>query len=238
LGAGRAAIMLAIVSLLKATVAAGECGPVVMLSGEADLASARELSDLLTAQLAGGVQRLMVDLSGLRFADSASVRALVLAGKTLRERGGALVLARPQRAVARVLELMGVDQLLVVQGGAGPGGLEAAELRRAAKSVRDPASGTERVGEAKKEQAASADAEDGLAGPVGDRDLRGHQAAFAHGDPLAAVAFHLVAGAQPTAEDGDNLAGRNVLARYLYFRHGHHVSGTSLSPHPQAGTAG
>jgi anti-sigma B factor antagonist len=128
LGAGRAAIMLATVSLLKATVAAGESGPVVMLSGEADLASARELSDLLTAQLAGGVQRLMVDLSGLRFADSASVRALVLAGKTLRERGGALVLARPQRAVARVLELMGVDQLLVVQGGAGQGsGSEAAQ---------------------------------------------------------------------------------------------------------------
>jgi anti-sigma B factor antagonist len=109
--------------LLKASVAAGESGPVVTLSGEADLASARELSDILTTQLAGGAQRLMVDLSGLRFADSASVRALVLAGKTLRERGGTLVLARPQRAVARVLELMGVDQLLVMQGGApqGPG---------------------------------------------------------------------------------------------------------------------
>jgi anti-anti-sigma regulatory factor len=56
------------------------------------------------------------------------VRALVLAGKTLRERGGTLVLARPQRAVARVLELMGVDQLLVVQGGAAQGsGSEAAQ---------------------------------------------------------------------------------------------------------------
>jgi anti-anti-sigma factor len=128
LGAGRAAIMLSLVSLLQASVAAGESGPVVMLSGEADLASAGELSELLTAQLAGGVQRLMVDLSGLRFADSASVRALVLAGKTLRERGGALVLARPQRAVARMLELMGVDQLVVVQGGAGQGsGSEAAQ---------------------------------------------------------------------------------------------------------------
>jgi anti-anti-sigma factor len=115
--------MLFIVSLLKASVAAGESGPVVMLSGEADLASARELSELLTAQ------RLMVDLSGLRFADSASVRALALAGKTLRERGGVLVLARPQRAVARVLELMGVDQLLVVQGGTGQGsGSETAQV--------------------------------------------------------------------------------------------------------------
>jgi len=236
LGAGGAAIMLSIVSMLKASVAAGESGPVVLLSGEADLASARELSELLTAQLAGGVQRLMVDLSGLRFADSASVRALVLAGKTLRERGGALVLARPQRAVARVLELMGVDQLLVVQGGAGPGGLEAAELGRAAQSVRDPASGTERVGDAEKEQAASADPEDGRAGPVGNRDARGHQAVFPHRDPLVAVAFHLVAGSEPTAEDRDNLAGRDVLARYLHLRHGSQVSGTSF-PFPPGSLA-
>jgi anti-anti-sigma regulatory factor len=46
------------------------------------------------------------------------VRALVLAAKTLRERGGKLVLIRPQRTVARVLELMGVTELLVVQGAA------------------------------------------------------------------------------------------------------------------------
>lgn len=48
--------MLAVVSMLKASVAAGESGPVVTLSGETDLASAGQLSDLLTAQLAGGVQ--------------------------------------------------------------------------------------------------------------------------------------------------------------------------------------
>jgi anti-sigma B factor antagonist len=240
LGAGRAAIMLSIVSLLKASVAAGESGPVVVLSGEADLASAGELSELLTAQLAGGVQRLMVDLSGLRFADSASVRTLVLAGKTLRERGGALVLARPQRAVARVLELMGVDQLLVVQGGAGQGGLEAAELRRAAESIRDPASGAERVGDAEKEQAASADPEDGRAGPVDDRDARGHQAAFPHRDPLVAVAFHVVAGSQPTAEDRHDLARSDVLARYLHFRHDPQVSPAARRACrcPQAATAG
>jgi anti-anti-sigma factor len=240
LGAGRAAIMLSIVSLLKASVAAGESGPVVVLSGEADLASAGELSDLLTAQLAGGVQRLMVDLSGLRFADSASVRALVLAGRTLRERGGELVLARPQRAVARVLELMGVDQLLVVQGGAGPDSLEAAELRRPAQSVRDPAGGAERVGDAEKEQAPSADPEDGSAGPVGDRDAREHQAALPHRDPVVAVAFHLVAGSQPTAEDRGDLAGSDVLARYLHFRHDPQVSPAPQRAcrRPQAATGG
>ena len=109
--------MLAVVSTLETSVTAGESGPVVVLSGEADWSSAGQLSELMTAQLAGGVQRLMVDVSGLRFADSASVRVLVLAGRTLKDRGGALVLLRPQPAVARVLELMGADQLVVVQGG-------------------------------------------------------------------------------------------------------------------------
>lgn len=103
---------------LQSSVAAGESGPVLVLSGETDLMSAGQLSDLLTAQLSAGAQNLLVDVSGLRFADSASVRALVLAAKTLRERDGSLVLIRPQRAVARVLELMGVTELLVVQGAA------------------------------------------------------------------------------------------------------------------------
>jgi anti-anti-sigma factor len=110
--------MLTTVGTLRTSVAAGESGPVVMLSGEADISSAGQLSDVLTAQLSGGAQQLMVDVSGLSFADSASVRALVLAGRTLRERGGTLVIACPQRAVARLLELMGVDEMLVVQGGA------------------------------------------------------------------------------------------------------------------------
>ena len=100
--------------------AAGESGPVVVLSGEADWSTVGQLSELITAQLAGGVRQLMVDASGLRFADSASVRVLVLAARTLKERGGALVLLRPQPAVARMLTLLGVDQSITVRGGTEP----------------------------------------------------------------------------------------------------------------------
>ena len=78
--------------------------------------SAGQLTELLTEQMAGGALHLTIDLSGLIFADSASVRALVLTGRTLRERGGSLVLLRPQPPVARVLELMGVTELLAVRG--------------------------------------------------------------------------------------------------------------------------
>jgi anti-anti-sigma factor len=104
------------VGALETSVAAGESGPVLVLAGEADLMSAARLSEVLAAQLSGGAQHLSVDLSELRFADSASVRALVLTARTLRERGGTLVLLRPQPPVARMLELMGVTELLDVQG--------------------------------------------------------------------------------------------------------------------------
>lgn len=90
----------------------------MVLSGEADLTSAGRVSELLAAQLAAGTQDLRIDVSGLRFADSATVRALVLAARTLRERQGSLILIRPQSSVVRVLELMGATQALVVQGAA------------------------------------------------------------------------------------------------------------------------
>ena len=97
----------------------GETGPVVMLAGEADLTSAAELTQALTAQLSGGARHLTVDLSRLRFANSAAISALVLAGRTLNDRAGTLELVRPQPAVARALALLGVDQMFTIRGETG-----------------------------------------------------------------------------------------------------------------------
>ena len=109
---------------LEASVAAGPAGPVITLTGEADLVSAAELSALISGQLAGGTQELTIDASGLRFADTASVRELILAARTLNERGGRLVLLHPQRPVARILAILGVDGTFTIVGGT-PGGPEA-----------------------------------------------------------------------------------------------------------------
>jgi anti-anti-sigma factor len=87
---------------------------VLVLSGEADLTTAAELAGLTGAQLADGTRQLTIDASGLSFADSASIRVLVLAARTLRERGGRLILLRPQSAVARVLSLVGADKLITI----------------------------------------------------------------------------------------------------------------------------
>jgi anti-anti-sigma factor len=109
------------VGLLDISVTAGETGPVLTLSGEADLTTAAELTDALSAQLATGTRYLTVDLSRLRFADSAAIRALVLAGRTLQDRGGSLALAYPQPGVARALSLLGVDQAIEVRDGMSAG---------------------------------------------------------------------------------------------------------------------
>jgi anti-anti-sigma factor len=97
-------------------VAAVEAGPVITLAGEADLTCVGQLSARITGQLAGGDRRLTIGIAGLRFADSASIRALVLAARTLKERGGSLVLLRPQPPVARMLTLTGADQVITIRG--------------------------------------------------------------------------------------------------------------------------
>ena len=102
--------------LLEASVVAGPSGPIITLSGEADLTNAAELSALIRAQLSDGTQELTIDMSGLRYADSASIRTLVLAARTLQERGSSLVLLRPQPTVARILTLLGADQIFTILG--------------------------------------------------------------------------------------------------------------------------
>jgi hypothetical protein len=62
------------VNVLRVSVAAGESGPVIVLSDEADLTAVAQLSELVTGQLSGGTLYLMIDAAGLRCADSASIR--------------------------------------------------------------------------------------------------------------------------------------------------------------------
>ena len=109
-------------SMLHAAVTAGPSGPVIALAGEADLTTTAELNQLLAAHLDGGTTRLTVDLSGLRFADSAAIRELIQAHRLITQRGGTLELTRPQPAVAKVLSLLGVDQILTIRDQAGAAG--------------------------------------------------------------------------------------------------------------------
>lgn len=103
------------VTLLDISVTHGESGLVVVLAGEADLTNAGELKRVLDKQTCADAPILTVDLSQLRFADSAAITALALAGRTLRDQGRQLELLHPQPTVARILSLTGLDKILTVR---------------------------------------------------------------------------------------------------------------------------
>jgi anti-sigma B factor antagonist len=103
------------VPLLEVRVAEGEKGPVLVLSGESDLTTLGQLNSALEELIWTGARHLTVDLSRLRYADSASIAALAQAARTLREQGGQLELLHPQQSVARILSLTGVDQVVIIR---------------------------------------------------------------------------------------------------------------------------
>lgn len=70
-----------------------------------------------------------------------SARVLMLAARTSKERGGALVLLRPQRPAARLLGLLGADQMIMIRADAevtpemGSAAKDNPELTRSAHDV-------------------------------------------------------------------------------------------------------
>ena len=79
---------------------------ILELRGELALGSAPVLEQRLHAEEAIGVgPRVVIDLSGVEFLDSAGLHVLLDAQRRLRERGTGLFLRRGPRAVQRVFEL-------------------------------------------------------------------------------------------------------------------------------------
>jgi anti-anti-sigma factor len=104
-----------LVTALRTSISVGADGPVLVLSGEADTTSAALLREALTALLDTGAMLVTIQVAGLSFLDSDSMRVLVLAARALHGRHGRLVLARPQPVVAKLLEITGADKLLDVR---------------------------------------------------------------------------------------------------------------------------
>jgi anti-sigma B factor antagonist len=90
-------------------------GTVIVLEGEADVLSSGLLVEALMQQLAPGVVKLIVDVSKLAYMDSMALRAVVMAARVLRNRGGKLILLRPRTALRRMLAITGSDTFLLVQ---------------------------------------------------------------------------------------------------------------------------
>jgi anti-anti-sigma factor len=87
--------------------------PVVTGPAEIDVITADQLRTALLEAAAHGQATVVADLTH-SFAASATVQALVLPARTLKERGGILALRHPQPAVAR-LALTGADQMFAIE---------------------------------------------------------------------------------------------------------------------------
>ncbi len=85
--------------------------PVVIVTGDLDVAGAARLRDCADGLVARGHDRLVFDLAGLGFMDSMGLGVLI----SLLTRGVAIVLRSVPRHAAEVLELTGVDEMLTIE---------------------------------------------------------------------------------------------------------------------------
>ena len=86
----------------------------VAAPGEVDLTNAEGLRDALLSALNSGALGLVVDMTATTFIDSAGVTALVRASRRASATEATVRLAVTAAPVLRVLNLVGIDQLLDV----------------------------------------------------------------------------------------------------------------------------
>lgn len=97
---------------LKVTVLEDEA--VISVVGELDFATAPRLREQILELLKGGTTSLVIDLSRLDFVDSSGLGVLVATLKRMRERDGRLMIRSPSANTSKVLQVSGLDKLLLV----------------------------------------------------------------------------------------------------------------------------
>ena len=83
----------------------------VKVAGEVDVSNASELRGAIDETTG----ELVVDLADVPYIDSTGIGVLVGAAHRAQEQGATLVVARPQRNVARVLGMLGVEKDLNIR---------------------------------------------------------------------------------------------------------------------------
>ena len=95
-----------------------DAGPitVITLVGELDAAMAPLLEQAVELVIDdAGVTRLVLDLAGLTFLDSAGLRIFVTAREVLGRRDGELALRRPTDNARRLLDITGLGEVIEVE---------------------------------------------------------------------------------------------------------------------------
>lgn len=96
---------------LHVTTSPTPAGPALALTGELDHDSAPQLREAMGRLALGPGEQLILDLSGLTFCDSSGITAFIVArNKTIEAQAG-IALAGTPGHIARVLRLVGLDQI-------------------------------------------------------------------------------------------------------------------------------
>nr|WP_055713778.1 STAS domain-containing protein [Streptomyces torulosus] len=85
---------------------------VVTLRGEIDHTVKNKLTEALLSYGSVTPPRTVVDLSGVTFMDSSGIKVLIAAHQSMSDAQGWLRIAGAQASVLRVLELVGLDQVI------------------------------------------------------------------------------------------------------------------------------
>jgi anti-anti-sigma factor len=85
----------------------------VILDGRLDILGA-EAVDVRMNAIAGTSKAVLIDLRNVSFIGSVGVRALVIPARTLKSRGGKIVIFGPNEMVEKVLKTSGTDTLIPV----------------------------------------------------------------------------------------------------------------------------
>jgi len=106
------------VTPLTASVTTDDSGPqpytLVELAGEADVTDIKTLQAVLEAETGKRPGLLIIEMSALRYMDSAALQEILRAHVALQADGGRLALVSPHDTVARVLAMTEVDQVVPV----------------------------------------------------------------------------------------------------------------------------
>ena len=86
----------------------------IKLEGRLDLNGTYSIEIQFVNHCAGEKVRVLVDLSGVNYVSSVGIPMLVNTAKSVMSQGGKLAFLNPQENVVKVLELVGVTQVIPV----------------------------------------------------------------------------------------------------------------------------
>lgn len=86
----------------------------VLLKGRMDVEGVATINDEFSRMMDADGLAVVVDMSEVPYMSSIGIRALLINAKTVSRRGGKYVLLSPQADVRNVLQVSGIDQIIVI----------------------------------------------------------------------------------------------------------------------------